>query len=423
MRDPLYVFYKDQIVGRLDLDEAQRLTFRYDPRWLDHPARFPISLTMPCRHEPFEHPVPLVFFENLLPEGQLRRAMEQGFKLPKGSPYQFLKEFGKDLSGAFVVRKSVTNSHPPKAARLREVPWQYIDTAIDDGRKLYQSVAKDFGAKFSLAGTQDKFVVVYDREQDKIFVPTDEQPTTHILKIDVAFKNSQTVFNEYFCLSLARRAKIPVVNADIKTGGHPKLLVQRYDRAQTKRGVERLHQEDLCQALGLASGFKYEAKGGKPFAAFYSVIKNNSQRPIADLESLLSWLCFNIVIGNNDSHGKNLSFLYDGSKRSLAPFYDLVSTDVYRGRFDADLAFSVNGVFDYQKLRPSDFERESEVLGLRKDKLLATFQAVAHRVDQALDHACDELKVVAPEATIGERIATLVRDRLKHFRKIARLVS
>lgn len=422
MNDPLHVFFNDLIVGRLDVDDAQRLTFRYDQRWLDSPSRFPLSLTMPCRPEPFEYPVPQVFFENLLPEDQLRRAMEKGFKLAKDSPYQFLKEFGEDLSGAFVIRKVDALAPNIEGSNLREVPWEYVDNAIDDGRKLYQSMVKDFGAKFSLAGTQDKFVVVYDRNQDKIFVPTNGQPTTHILKIDVAFKNSQTVFNEYFCLTLARLVKLPAVTSELRMGGRPKLLVRRYDRVESVQGVTRLHQEDLCQALGLASGFKYESKGGKPFAAFYDVVKQNSRRPIHDLDALISWLCFNIIIGNNDSHGKNLSFLYDGPKMALAPFYDLISTEVYRGTFDGDLAFSVNKVFDYQMLRREHFERESQVLGQRKDKLISTFQDVAQRVEMTLDKACGELKSIAPEATIGGRIATLIRKRLKHFRKIGKIL-
>jgi serine/threonine-protein kinase HipA len=423
LKEPLHVFYDEQIVGRLYVDDAQRLTFRYDPLWLEYSGHFPLSLTMPCRLEPYEYPVPQIFFENLLPEDQIRRAIEQGFKLPKGSPYQFLKEFGEDLSGAFVVRKGGRHLSLDKPSDLREVPWQYVDSAIDDGRKLYQSVAKDFGAKFSLAGAQDKFVVVYDRKRDKIFVPASGQPTTHILKINVAFKNSQTVFNEFFCLTLARLVKLPVVEAELRLGGHPKLLVKRYDRVEIKKqGVARLHQEDLCQALGLASGSKYEAKGGRPLAAFYAIINEHSKRPIADLEALLSWQCFNILIGNNDAHGKNLSLLYDGTKMALAPFYDLVSTEVYRGRFDGDLAFSVNGVFDYQKLRPKDFEQEAQTLGLRKDKLLSTFQNIAQRIEKKIDIALDQLHAVAPTATIGDRISKLIRDRLKHFRKISKLL-
>lgn len=39
---------------------------------------------------------------------------------------------------------------------------------------------------------------------------------------------------------------------------------------------------------------------------------------MSDIENFLRWLAFNILVGNNDCHAKNLAFLHKGGKTSLA---------------------------------------------------------------------------------------------------------
>ena len=49
--------------------------------------------------------------------------------------------------------------------------------------------------------------------------------------------------------------------------------------------------------------------------------------------TLLEGVIFNFLIGNNDAHGKNFSFIYESESgrhtARLAPLYDLVSTSHY----------------------------------------------------------------------------------------------
>jgi len=74
---------------------------------------------------------------------------------------------------------------------------------------------------------------------------------------------------------------------------------------------------------------KYEQEGGPDFQACFRLVEEWSDEPILDTLSLLKWALFNFLIGNADSHAKNLSFLYAGGTIRLAPFYDLLSTAVY----------------------------------------------------------------------------------------------
>ena len=76
----------------------------------------------------------------------------------------------------------------------------------------------------------------------------------------------------------------------------------------------------------------------------YEQVRSLSSNPILDCEKLLNWLFFNLLIGNNDSHAKNISILETTEGYRLAPFYDLMCTKVYSG-FSSDFAFSIGNTF------------------------------------------------------------------------------
>lgn len=48
------------------------------------------------------------------------------------------------------------------------------------------------------------------------------------------------------------------------------------------------------------------------------------------------WIIFNTMVGNSDSHLKNISFLVDADGKRVAPFYDLLCTAVYHTRAYSD---------------------------------------------------------------------------------------
>jgi serine/threonine-protein kinase HipA len=119
--------------------------------------------------------------------------------------------------------------------------------------------------RLSLAGAQDKVAVRV--ENGKICLPLGNAPSTHILKPAVE-RFEGVVHNEAFCMKLAGTAGLPIAPVEIgSVEGLDYLLVERYDlhRRVGPDGaqiVKRLHQEDFCQALGIASEHKYQKEGG-----------------------------------------------------------------------------------------------------------------------------------------------------------------
>ena len=93
----------------------------------------------------------------------------------------------------------------------------------------------------------------------------------------------------------------------------PLFVIERYDRSQGHDGLtHRIHQQDFCQAQGFTREQKYEDKGGPTLKQGYELILKHfpAKKRLRSLINLLDWVAFNLLIGNNDSHSKNISFYY-----------------------------------------------------------------------------------------------------------------
>jgi len=81
-------------------------------------------------------------------------------------------------------------------------------------------------------------------------LPLNGAPSTHILKPSSPHF-AGLIENECFCMKLAAAVGLPVAKVNMgRAGKIPFLEIERYDRRRLSDGtVERLHQEDFCQAL------------------------------------------------------------------------------------------------------------------------------------------------------------------------------
>jgi serine/threonine-protein kinase HipA len=152
-------------------------------------------------------------------------------------------------------------------------------------------------------------------------------------------------------------------------GNRPVLIVTRYDRRPGPDGrIDRIHQEDLCQALGLPPGDKYHEppfRSHKPsLARLAGILLARGVQPTMELERLLRSLVVTVALGNADAHAKNWSLLHDGSGFvTLAPMYDIVPTTAFvPGQRFASLP--VAGRFRMAEIGVEQILAESRVWGL-----------------------------------------------------------
>lgn len=412
----LVVYFQEKVVGHLEFDKEERLSFKYNSSWLTFKDRFPLSVALPLGEKTYGHLETKSFFENLLPEGEIKDLLEAHGKSSIRSEFGFLQEFGGDCAGAFQIlpeaRKAPKTSKPKKELKL-DVIYKYLN----EKKSLTDVILNKEGGKFSLAGAQDKFAVIFDK--NKIYLPLDGSPTTHIIKPHVRYFNSthDTPYNEYLCMKLALAIGLNVPAVDIIEGEYPLFIVERFDRIQTKGEISRIHQQDFCQAQGITSLKKYESEGGPTFANNYNLVKSFSSAPIPDLNQLLKWLIYNLVIGNNDSHSKNLAFLQTGDEIRLAPFYDLLSTSVYK-EIGQNFAFKIGGQNLWFKLKRRLFDKLSTELELRDDVIPKLALKLLNDIEKHTPRLVGEFNERFPEVKTGKVLEKEILKRVAFFKKI-----
>jgi len=327
----LNVYWEHELVGRLTKRGGNDMFFQYSEPYLASKYPRPISLSLPLQTEAFDGSISKSWFANLLPEGEIRGQVARKLRVSERNEYAILNGIGGDCAGALrLLPESAPNITEGK---LIPLPWDELEARIASTPRpsLLALVLQEGELRLSLAGAQDKLPVhIYD---DQLALPSGNAASTHLLKISSG-SFPDLVQNELFCLTLARRVGLTTPNAEMAKTKTPILLIDRYDRLIGPDGnIHRLHQEDFCQALGVPPESKYENEGGPSLAQLFETLARGSHTPLPDKRDLLKWVLFNFIIGNADAHAKNVSFLYgkmgEENRPHLAPFYDLVCTEVY----------------------------------------------------------------------------------------------
>ena len=339
MSDILTVYLRERSVGCLWLDEGRRFAYQYDESWLADPQAVPLSIALPLRPEVYEDDTARPFFANLLPESELRKVIARRLGLSEGNDFALLEAIGGECAGA--VSLLPQGSLPSTEGEYQPLSESELNALVQELPKR-PMLAGESGVRLSLAGVQNKLPVFYDEDEDTVYLPRGSAASGHILKPPIAHF-PHTVENETFCMQLAQRMGLPVPTVQLLQKAVPLYLVSRYDREITpQRKVYRLHQEDFCQALGIAPDMKYEKEGGPSLQACFGLVRRVSLTPIIDIKAMLHWVVFNYLLGNADAHGKNISLLFSERGPVLAPFYDIMSTAVYPELTDR-LAMKIGG--------------------------------------------------------------------------------
>lgn len=344
----------EQTGGTYDTDYR----FRYAPD-----ATRPISVALPVRGEAYEPAETRAFFDALLPEGSLREALAARFRLPLTDSFGLLRELGADCAGALQIMEAESAAEEPAVDWLDEARLAQL---MSDLPRRPLGMPEGGRVRLSLAGVQRKAVLVRDAA-GRFGEPQNGMPSTHVVKPEPAGGEYPGIaVNEFFCMRLAAAVGLPVADVELVTiAGRPCLVVTRFDRDRDVVPARRLHQEDLCQAIGLAPGFKY-ASPDRPrpcFRDIADVLDQHGSQPGRDRLTAGRSAVFNFLVGNADAHGKNVSFLHGGGKVRLAPLYDLLSTAAWPD-LDRDLAIAIGDEFDVDAITSVSFDDLAGDLGL-----------------------------------------------------------
>lgn len=404
----LNVFWDERLVGTYDKFESGSEQFVYDSAYLLSASAQPISHSLPLRAEPYSAPKIRPFFSGLLPEESQRSRIATYLGISEVDDFAFLQALGGECAGALTIlpQEASYERHAPNCSfKTEEELVEILETL-----PLRPMLVGEDGLRLSLAGAQSKLPVVVDN--GKIALPLENTPSTHILKPELVSWFAGIAANEHCCMTIARYLGLHVPTTELlKIGKYPCLLVERYDRIADDDGkIARIHQEDLCQAMGYPPERKYQVEGGPVVRDVIKLLRSGwSSAPAQDILRFVDLLIFNVIIGNADAHGKNYSMLYRAGARRLAPGYDLVST-VYWPKLAKSPAMKIGGADSIDSICSGHWKKLASELNLGVAPLQRRLKGLCEGV----------INVKAEELDLPEQclpILKLIRNRAEKLIK------
>lgn len=405
MADELAIWLYGEKVAVIDRERGRpRLLYTSDA--LDRYALGTplLSLSLPVGNRRYPQGIVRPFLDGLLPEGEPRKSIARDVGVRPNDTYGLVRALGRDCAGAVVIQPAEDPPPPrPTTATAEGLGPEEIDALVRDLRSA--PLGAGGRVRISLAGVQEKLVLT--RMQDGSWGrPVDGTPSTHILKPEIA-AYPQTVENEAFCMRVAEQLGLDVAAVETtEIAGRRLIVVERYDRVVSVNGsVERIHQEDFCQATGITPEAKYEEDGGPSLQRIAGILQSVAAPD--SLERLLQAVTLNVLLGNGDAHGKNLSLLHHASGTlTLAPLYDLMCTLHYG---DDRLAMYIDDVHRTSRVTVQRIANEAVRWDFSRERAMATIGNLLDQAPAAIAAARKETDGVPNDmvSTIERRLSQL----------------
>jgi len=297
--------------GILARERGPEYVFAYSA---DSGTEAQVSLTMPVRVESWVsrdlHPI----FQMNLPEGALLEAIRRAIaKVVGEDDLSILRVTGGNQVGR--NRFSLPGDEYPSISETPESLDELL--TYPDTRELFHELVARYALRSGISGVQPK--VLLDATERGTFTSA-----RYIVKswgTDYPFLAA----NEYFCMTAAKRAGLPVPEFYLSDNGGL-FIMRRFDLTQ---GGVSMGFEDMCtlQALGTpqkyASSYERVARSIRDFVS--------GENLMAARDQFLATLVLSVMVRNGDAHLKNFGVLYasPGDTVVLAPVYDVVTTTAY----------------------------------------------------------------------------------------------
>lgn len=248
--------------------------------WRNDPNAYPLSLSIPLGSTTHGHARIEAFLWGLLPDNdRVLQNWGKRFQVSPKNVFRLITHVGEDCAGAvqFVSPDRLETLIAEPAAK--ELQWLTEEDVAERLRTLRADhsawrAASDTG-QFSLAGAQPKTALLFERK--RWGVPSGRIPTTNILKPPTGEWDGHAE-NEHFSLQLSRALGLIVPNSSVlRLQDEIAIVVERYGRARAGSRWLRIHQEDMCQALGLHPTRKYESDGGPGIRRIVELLREQSR--------------------------------------------------------------------------------------------------------------------------------------------------
>ncbi|PWG63068.1 type II toxin-antitoxin system HipA family toxin [Bifidobacterium callitrichidarum] len=387
----LIVLLEGRKVGVLREEASGRHTFTYD---LSSSDVAQLSLAMPRRVEPWRGNAVEAYIDGILPDdSSVRQRIARLYSVNARNPFALLTAIGLDCGGAvqFVAPGTETGKMVEVLTPINE---EQIGQRLESVTGAAQASWQNNGEHWSLNGAQDKLALRYTNNQ--WYEAEGAAATTHIIKPGIRGLREQA-FNEYLCLTTARKIGLSVARSDYRVFGNvPAIVSARWDRriddSTMPATVTRIHQEDFCQAMGVMTNQKYQSDGGPSPQDIVRFMRAHGFLE-EDVKAFFAALIFNYLIAGSDAHAKNYAILeIPGKVPRLAPLYDIASLFAYdTQRKDRKLAMSIGGEYNWERIELRNWRKLAEQCGNDSWSVIAPMLLdISLRILPAFDEAAKD---------------------------------
>jgi serine/threonine-protein kinase HipA len=223
--------------------------------------------------------------------------------------------------------------------------------------------------------------------------------------------------NEYLCLNAAHRLGLTVAASRVLNFGSERcVVVSRYDRVvNTHGGLDRIHQEDLCQAMSVMPEQKYEADGGPGARSIAQLLRQQLGEESGELavRQFFDALIVQWLLAAPDAHAKNYSLLHLGRSVRLAPIYDVSSALAYRDFYEPKikLAMKIGGHYRVGAISRTSWAREAALAKLDAEMVVARARDLARQLPDAFADSTRAYRGDSSSTAFANILSARVIDR------------
>ena len=423
MTTELIALLSGREIGRVRRHARGRVTFAYDRAWRDAPDSYPLSLSMSLAAEEHGPDVVEAFLWGLLPDNEfVLERWAKKFQISARNVFGLIANVGEDCAGAV---QFVPEERLDAVLGGADDPVEWLDDA-DVAARLHAlrddhaawRMPRDTG-QFSLAGAQPKTALLF--ENGRWGIPSGRTPTTHILKPPTGQFDGHAE-NEHICLGLARALGLPTASSRVmRFADEIAIVVERYDRVRAGNEIVRVHQEDMCQALGIMPTRKYQNEGGPGVAGVVELLRTHSSARDDDVQTFIDAVGFNWLIAGPDAHAKNYSLLISGGPRvRLAPLYDIASILPYDD-YDLQkikLSMKLGGQYRLRDIGAHEWRKLAREVRVDAEALIARLAAMAERLPDEVGGAVARARGEGLDVAIIDRLAERLTARAIQCRRV-----
>jgi len=422
MTSELVVLLDGNEVGRVRSDARSRLTFVYNDDWRGSAGAYALSLSMPLAAQEHGPAAVQAFLWGLLPDSE--RVLDRwakNFQVSARDVFALISNVGEDCAGAvqFVTPDRLEDLKTGKDHKIEWLDEPELANRLQALREDHAAwrLPRDTG-QFSLAGVQPKTAFALNKRWG---IPSGRIPTTHILKPPTGHFDGHAE-NEHICLQLARELGLPAAETKVmRFEKEIAIVVERYDRQVRGNDIIRVHQEDICQAMGILPTKKYQNEGGPTPADVIELLRAYSTDREADLETFVSALGFNWLIGGSDAHAKNYSLLLaSGPHVRLAPLYDIASILPYDhvDQRKVKLAMKVGGEYKLDQIGLRQWQKFARETRADADVVIGTLISMAGQIPGLVNDIRARAQKEGLENAVIERLATALTKRAQECERL-----